>query len=51
MRADVNHIHKYPMAINTGDSQWETNLILEQPAYKTATFGFMWNMLRNPLMR
>lgn len=27
----------------------ETNLILDQPAYKTATFGFMWNMLRNPL--
>lgn len=27
----------------------ETNLVLEQPAYKTSTFQFLWNVFRNPL--
>ncbi len=27
----------------------EANLILEQPAYKTSTFQFLWNVFRNPL--
>ncbi|MBI2333254.1 MAG: cytochrome P450 [Chloroflexi bacterium] len=27
----------------------ETNLVLEQPAYKTSTFHFLWNVFRNPL--
>ena len=27
----------------------ETNLVLEQPAYKTSTFEFLWKVFRNPL--
>ena len=27
----------------------ETNLVLEQPVYKTSTFHFLWNVFRNPL--
>lgn len=27
----------------------ETNLVLEQPVYKTSTFEFLWNVFRNPL--
>ncbi len=27
----------------------ETNLVLDQTIYKTASFGFLWDMLRNPL--
>lgn len=27
----------------------ETNLVLEQPAYKTSTFHFLWNVFRDPL--
>ncbi|NWF64608.1 MAG: cytochrome P450, partial [Chloroflexi bacterium] len=27
----------------------EANLILEQPAHKTSTFHFLWNVFRNPL--
>ena len=27
----------------------ETNLVLEQPAYKTSTFHFLWKVFRNPL--
>lgn len=27
----------------------ETNLVLEQPVYKTSTFQFLWNFFRNPL--
>jgi len=27
----------------------ETNLVLEQPAYRTSTFEFLWKVFRNPL--
>ncbi len=27
----------------------QTNLVLEQPAYKTSTFEFLWKVFRNPL--
>lgn len=27
----------------------ETNLVLEQPVYKTSTFQFLWNIFRDPL--
>jgi cytochrome P450 len=27
----------------------DTNLVLEQPTYKTSTFHFLWNVFRNPL--
>lgn len=27
----------------------ETNLVFEQPVYKTSTFHFLWNVFRNPL--
>jgi len=48
MRADLIHGRGYPLAIDKEISM-ERNLVLEQPVYKTASFGFIWNMLRNPL--